>query len=103
MGRPKRTPIQQDLPTMDTPVDPAITAKAEMLRTVRSERMKLTKDEVKLVTELAALMRAKGIRDYVDPGGFEGKGVEAHLLVTKERVKVAKLTDEDEQPEVETQ
>lgn len=102
MAKDKADKKTKEIPGTGCTVEPEITKKGEELKKVRGERMKLTKQEVKLVGELAALMKAKKIKDYVDPDGCGGNGLECHLLVTHERVKVAALTAEDEQPEVET-
>lgn len=92
----------RDIPGTACEVDPAISAKAQELRDVRRERMKLTKEEGKLVIEVAALMKAKDLRDYVDRGANDGEGIEAHLIISKERIKVSALTDADE-AEIETE
>ena len=100
MAKPK----QEQIPGTERKVIPAITKAAEELKAVRTERVKLTKDEGVKVQELIAVMKEHDLTDYEDPDGNDGDGIEAHILVTKQRVKVGSLTDKDsEEPEVETE
>jgi len=85
---PKK-PKQQRLPSMEDAKIEALESLAESYAEIRDRRQELTTEEVRLKKELLDAMHAEHKTDYVHAG------VEIHVIVEKEKVRVRIHKDED--------
>jgi hypothetical protein len=87
---PKKSgPKQKRLPTMEDAKIEELESLAESYAEIRDDRQQLTTQEVRLKTELLAAMHEHGKSDYVHAG------VEIHVIVEKEKVRVRIAKDKD--------
>lgn len=78
---------QTQIPGTERTKIPEVETAAEALRTVRTQRIALSKDEIKLAAQLAKVLKDNGIEIYHYTGP-EGQDLEAERFEGKVKVKV---------------